>query len=142
MNKLAFAIAAITIGVLTGCGSTPNYGHQFTTIINPTTAAFKRFSNLPDSYNLDSETATIVTSLRTEVDHLGAMSWPSKAKGDIRSLIVADGPLIGDMNDMTSYTLSSSGFSTVLQAVSRDLSARQSAVGLVENDLGLPPSLP
>jgi hypothetical protein len=67
---------------------------------------------------------------------LVAGRWPTSALTDIRSLVEADGILIGDLQGLPSVNaLNSSTWSTT---VARDAASSGTAIAFVRHDLGLP----
>jgi len=62
--------------------------------------------------------------------------WPSVAKADVKSLVIAAGAELGDLNSLA--TINDSNASTIETNLSKDIAATGTAANIVRADLGLP----
>lgn len=91
-----------------------------------------KFNQLPSDTSISDAqplATQIVTAYRNGNAQLLREAWPPEIESDIRALVTADGPALGDFADLADG----------LDRLATDASAANAAYNIVLADLGLPP---
>jgi hypothetical protein len=118
---------------------------QYLALIGPSKAASAAFGHEAEGWSdttTDAEALSdaqpLIASIMKLNQGLQDDRWPSNAQADIKALIQADDPLIGDLRSLA--TLRRSDASAWVATFKRDGAGLAVAAGSVRQDLGLPPA--
>lgn len=118
-------------------------GKQYLKDVAPTNAALAKFNaesskwtNSTTDAQAEKEAAPVITALRKLQDALLVQSWPSKAKGDVRTFNRAISPIEADLLALSTLTvLGGDNWVSKYTSNGSDLALD---VNYVRHDLGLP----
>jgi hypothetical protein len=115
-------------------------GKQYLADVAPVNAATdtakSAFDAATTAPQLAAAAAPLVASIETLNSTMLRQQWPSVAKADVKSLVIAAGAELGDLNSLA--TINDSNASTIETNLSKDIAATGTAANIVRADLGLP----
>jgi hypothetical protein len=104
------------------------YAAQYLRIGKPCTEAQAKLKSAKSDSDAIARGKEVASACQDSNAALLRASWPSNILVDIRALVVADGPVIADFNDLANNS----------DSVVRDSGAANAAANIVRADLGLP----
>jgi len=113
-------------------------------LVNPVNAAISAFgtkangwSNSTTSAQAEADAQPLISALQNLQNGLLHDQWPAAAGSDVKAVVQAIAPVIGDLEGLASVNLlNASSWQTTFQ---RDASSVETAANIVRSDLGLPP---
>lgn len=119
-------------------------GKQYLVDIGPPNTAITNFNNQANSWTSDTADAQaeaaatpLITALRQFQSQLLDTDWPSASTSDVKGLDSAIGPLIGDLEGLS--TLNLLDLSSWTSTFERDATSLGTQDTIVRHDFGLPP---
>lgn len=107
------------------------YAAQYTTIVAPANKLIDQLSAASNASAADQQKigTKVAAAIQLADQQLLRVNWPGSTGTDVKAQVNADGPLIGDLNDLANTSSSTA---------SRDSAAANSAANIVRADLALP----
>lgn len=109
------------------------YAAQYSRIVAPANAAIDKLKAMPSTAT-DADVAAVAASIVPVVQKVDAellrAQWPPNVLTDIKAMVAADGPLLGDLNNLSAANM---------DAAIRESGAANAAANIVRADLNLPP---
>ncbi len=140
MPTTAATISAPTASPTASALTQTQQAVAYKTAVAPANEAARKFQSQAPATSTQAQAAAaakpLIAGLQDVDNALSRIPFTGQTATDVRSLIAADGSLIGDLSAIGSQSdFSTAGFETTL---SRDAAAQTSAVTVVRADLGLP----